>query len=600
MSVYLVILPKDELNPKQLIEKVAGSYLGLFPNVGYKTHNYIADNPSTSGSSVIWDRIDPSSSIYKSKKDGTWVVSSGINVSKSISENVVRRGGEVYYVEPVWGHYTVVRAEMYLSQFQAWNTVPAVEAIHYAQDESFIYISNRPLPIALAISRGSIDSIKMNQDFLSEYLAFGYSLTGNTIYEGVKILPADKMLNVKNGSISLQNKPSGMHSNLPLKRSQSEGAYYLKDALENSMKRSIDNMRGDKVQLRMSGGKDSRLCALLAKPYSQKFYSVNFGDLKEMETKLSVVISSYLNMPIEVTSPELMPGSSIRHKVQNQILMSDGILPSEPHTSIYLGSNPKTKNESIMLGQWPLFKGGYANSMRNSENSLKSKLISIIFPILNSVEQSKFEDLLLGWFENQESSSNLEKLYLFSRLFRSGRWMQGSFALYSRDADVLLPISDSQVTAASDTLSMYEKVSQISLYSVMDSMDSIITNMPLANSNWPVAVRDLINSYPQQSSQASSYFDNKNKEIENSSMYITRDYISAMSDKVIIDIAKEIVESPRFDVYAEKLNKYFINSVKNFASGESSTPNHMQIRIFKSAVWRLYVADVWLSLNWLK
>lgn len=263
MSVYLVVLPKkdsEELNHKDLLNKTAFEYSELFKDVGYKPYIFISDNPYKSGSVVIWDRIDPNSFFYKNS-DGVWAVSSSVNTSQSIVENMARRGGKLNYLEPVWGHYTVVRAEMYLSQFQAWNTVPAIEAIHYSEDNDYIYISNRPLPIALAMNQAITKEIQMNEDFLSEYLAFGYSISGSTIYKHVKILLPDEMLNVKNGLLSFQSKPDGMSSKFSENHTQEDAKEHLKSALERSMQRSISNMRGEKIQLRMSGGKDSRLCS---------------------------------------------------------------------------------------------------------------------------------------------------------------------------------------------------------------------------------------------------------------------------------------------------------------------------------------------------
>lgn len=600
MSVYLVILPKkdsEELNHKNLLKRTAFEYSELFREIGYKPYTFISDNLYNSGSVIIWDRIDPNSFFYKSS-NGVWTVSSSTNVSQNIAENTCRRGGELNYLQPVWGHYTVVRAEMYLSQFQAWNTIPAIEAIHYAEDDNYIYISNRPLPIALAMSQGVVEEINMNKDFLAEYLAFGYSISGDTTYENVKILSPNKMLNVKNGSLSFKNSPCGMASKLSVDHSQEEAKDYLKTALENSMNRSIKNMRGRKIQLRMSGGKDSRLCALLARPYSDKFFSVNFGDLAEMETKLSAVICDYVDIPLEITSPKLMPGDSIREKVEKQLLYSDGILPSEPHTSIYLGSDPRTDNESIMMGQWPLFKGGYANTMQNNEKVLKDKLVSIIFPILKEDEHDKFKNQLINWFNKQESSSNLEKLYLFSRTFRSGRWMQSSVALCSRSADVLFPISDSEVTVVSDALTMFEKVSQVTLYSVMNIFDNYVTHLPLANSGWPAGTRSLIEKSPNHGLVTD--IQDKLKELEGRTKYVEEDYISTMSNEVIFEITGEIVKSPRYGNYKKILNSYFIDAIESCSETEMLVPANMHKRIFKSALWRLYVADVWLSEIWLK
>ncbi|WP_440464613.1 hypothetical protein [Psychrobacter sp. ASPA161_6] len=597
MSIYLVVLPKIESNNshlESLLKKVAVGYSELFSDIDYKYHLYMPDNPYKSGSLIVWDRIDPASFFHKNS-NGVWAISSSTNVSKNIAEQTTRRGGELQYLKPIWGHYTVTRAELYLSQFQAWNTVPAIESIHYAEDDNYIYVSNRPLPIALAMSKGVIKDVIFNTDFLAEYLAFGYSITGNTTYKGVKILHPNKMLNVIRGHISFKDAPLFIESTLPVEHTQEEARQHLKLALENAMKRSISNMRGRKIQLRMSGGKDSRLCALLAQPYKSKFFAVNFGKMEEEETDLSAIICNYVNIPLEITSPKLISGNSIKEKVENLLMLSDGILPSEPHTAIYVGSEPRTDNESIMMGQWPLFKGGYANSMKNDEKVLKEKLTSIIYPIFEKTHYDYFQNYILDWMNQTSASSNLEKLYLFSRTFRSGRWLQSNVALLSRDADVLYPISDAEVTAVSDALTMFEKVSQSALYSVMDSMDNYITHLPLANSRWPAGTSASIGDKLNDAT-----IEDLSKNLEIPPKYVTREYISAMSDKTIFELAKQIQNSIRLKDYKEILSCDFIEAVSKSALGTIQPPSNMHLRNFKSAIWRLFIADVWLSENWLK
>lgn len=597
MSVYLVVLPKNESKDpslESLLNTVAVNYSDLFSGFNYKHHIHMSDNPYKSGSLIIWDRIDPASFFYKNG-DGVWVISSSTNVSKSIAEQVTRRGGELHYIKPVWGHYTVTRAELYLSQFQAWNTVPAIESIHYSEDDDYIYVSNRPLPIALAMSKGVTKDVVFNTDFLAEYLAFGYSITGNTTYKGVKILHPNKMLNVIHGRLSFKDAPLFTKSTLPVKHTQEEAQQHLKFALESAMKRSIDNMRGDRVQLRMSGGKDSRLCTLLALPYKSKFFAVNFGKMGEEETDLSAIICDYVDISLEITSPKLMSGDSIKEKAEKILMLSDGILPSEPHTAIYVGSEPRSDNESIMMGQWPLFKGGYANSMKNDENILKEKLTNIIYPIFEKTHYEYFQNYILDWVDQTSASSHLEKLYLFSRTFRSGRWLQSSVALLSRDADVLYPISDAEVTAVSDALTMFEKVSQNTLYSVMNSMDSYITHLPLANSRWPAGTKD--STYEKFNDTTIEYLYEK---LKNPPKYISREYISAMSDETICELARQILNSPRLSDYEKILNPEFIEALSKSISDVIQSPPNMHLRNFKSAIWRLFIADVWLSKTWLK
>lgn len=603
MSVFLAVIPKnieDKVDEDQvsILDKISASYTEIFKDVTYLTCKLHGTGSSNSGHVLIWDRIDPKSLFACNEQEGIWTVSSSMNVSKSVIDNVSRRGGRLQYIDPVWGHYTVLRAEYHMNQFQAWNTIPALEAINFAEDNKFIYISNMPLAIALAIAKGEMRKIQLNEEFLSEYLAFGYSLSGNTGFKDVYILPPTQMLNINNGVITFEPSPSGLHTTLPEKHSEEEGAEHLLFALKNSMERSISQMRGQKIQLHMSGGKDSRLCALLAQPYNKNFYSVTFGQLGELESSIAAVISDKVGIPIEITSARLSEGKTLRQKVASTVRYTDGILPSEPHLALFIRTIPKTENESIMEGQWPLFKGGEVKRMKKKEDRIKQTLLKIPLPILNSNEMAYYSKFLMNWYLNVEAKTNLEKLYLFSREFRSGRWLQGNVAMFSRHTDVLYPICDSEVTAVTDALTLVEKVSQTTLYYVMNSLNSNITHLPLANSKWPAHTNSKVEKFLIEKPVKNIYDEFLNIKIKPN--FIHQESIDSLSLDVIAEISRDILDSERFLNYAKILNENFIDALLKASGGIISPPMDMPDKLFKSAIWRLFVADVWLSKIWLE
>lgn len=603
MSVFLAVIPKDveslsHTKHNRILEKVSNTYSELFKEVKYKYSKLSFEKFPNTGNIILWDRVDPNSLFCCSEEQNVWTVSSSMNVSESILHNVSRRGGDLQYINPVWGHYTVLRAEYHMNQFQAWNTIPALEAINFAEDDNFVYVSNMPLTIALAMAEGDARNIKLNEDYISEYLAFGYSLSGKTGFKDVYVLPPTQMLNVNKGTISFERSPSGLNAALSENHSQEEGAEHLLLALQNSMKRSISQMRGEKIQLHMSGGKDSRLCALLAQPYNEKFYSVTFGQLGETESSVAAIISDKVGIPIEITSPKLSEGKNLKQKVASTIRYTDGILPSEPHLSLFIRTMPKTENESIMEGQWPLFKGGAVKNMRKKEIRIKQTLLNIPLPILNSHEMDSHNAFLLHWYSNVKAKTNLEKLYLFSREFRSGRWLQGNVAMFSRHTDVLYPICDSEVTAVSDALTLVEKVSQTTLYDVMNSLSPGITHLPLANSKWPAHTNNKAEEFLSKSTQID--IRNEFSNLKRKPNLVHQESIESLSVNIISEISRSIIDSKNFLDYTKILNENFIESLRKASGGIMSPPLDMPDKLFKSAIWRLFVVDVWLSKSWLE
>lgn len=602
MSIYLVIIPKSKSEVsvseglRELIDKVSKEYSRRVERFGYKFHSLDYLGSDYENVALVWDQLNPSDYFFKNKD--LWVLTSGMALPGEIAQKVVRRGGRVQYADPVWGHYTVVRNELNMGQLQAWGTVPAIEGVNYGEDEDFIFISNRPFPIALALAKGVSKSIRLNYEFAIEYLAFGYSVTGNTGFEGVSILHPDKMMKVDNGKISFGESPLIANVGLLPGYSFEEGVDALLCALQNSMERAVKQLRGEKIQLRMSGGKDARLCAQLTKPYKNIFTGVTFGKPGELESSIAAIVSCNLGIELDITSPQAIPLPSFQERVERVLDLSDGILPSEPHTSIYEGANPASKAEGIMLGQWPLFKGGYAKRMRYSDHAVREKLQSIISPFVVGPGLKKYRAYIDSWLSSQGSQNTIEKLYLFSRQFRSGRWLQGNVALYSKDADVLYPLSDSEVASVSDALSIFDKVSQKTLFFVMERLDKRIARLPLGGDDWPFSLGEGRGEPAWYGLSDEQIVHAEVKRLVGSPNFKQVDYVESLSFNVISEISKLILCSDKIFYYKSILRDDFVIFMEKAAGGEVDIPDGNSLRACGSFLWRLYVLDVWFKQRW--
>src|SRR5699024_168123 len=149
-----------------------------------------------------------------------------------------------------------------------------------------------------------------------------------------------------------------------------EGAGALQSALTGAAKRAFKDFNGDSVQLRMSGGKDSRLLLGMMRGLGLPIYGLTFGRPTDEETRVAQVLCREANIPLEITAPKSIPEETLSSKIDRTILLSDGLPASEPHTSLYEGSSPRQPGDAITLGQWPLMKGGQAKKFSYSDESL--------------------------------------------------------------------------------------------------------------------------------------------------------------------------------------------------------------------------------------
>lgn len=610
MSIYLVAVPKKKLRStmtddladhnSELLRRCFQKYRSL---VGDHYHSKVKiSSPGQHGTASIgvWKRQSESNRIV-TKKDW-WAHSSGQDVSEFLLEKVARRGGGVVYTNPVWGSYTAIWGERYRDRVTLWNTIPALEAVHYAETEDYVFASNRPLLAAVARADGEALPVALETDFLDRYLMFGFSLDAVSPFEGVSTIAVDEALDIDGGEVKIISRPAGLIANLPNFHSEEEAVKALAVALKDSTQRALENFSGKNVQLRMSGGKDSRLLLGLVKDSDHSVYGLTFGKPGDEEVRVAHQLCRAADKHLEVTAPVPVDRPSLAEKVDRTILMSDGIPASEPHTSIYYGSSPRVDGDAIMLGQWPLMKGGQAKKLRYSEVGLQNALRRQAGWFVNDELRARYADFLEQWQREVETSNDLEYLYLFARNFRSGRWLHAHIILYERDAVIAYPIADEEVAAISDAMTMTEKVSQRVLFNALELIWPEANRIPLSNGNkWRFKGsrpdEDLGNDssaqcYAEVPLHESDAYLHVDPRLEDS---IAIEY----TKEVGIQMAKELSQSDNWELLVSKVTPEFGVIMEAAANGELCVPEKSSQREIVKFIWRLYVADRWLRKEWL-
>lgn len=606
---FLCIIPKFErtalieetqiyITVQALVRSVEMSYSD-YRGEGYKAPRIVKASANATAFIAIWDRQGESGDGSYCSAGDRWVASSGHKVAQSIHRDVVLAGGRLRYVDPVWGSYAVVVGERYTDRITAWNTAPALESIHYGENTDYVFISNRPILAALARAHGNTNNLDLSDDYLSEYLAFGYSVSGQTPFLGIHTSPVDSAVSVVKGRLHLEPAPGGLNSTLAPDHTQDEGAEALAQALTSAMDRTQDDISGSNLQIRLSGGKDSRLILGLVRGREINAHAITYGVESDAEVAIAAKVAAMANVPHRFGTPLLSAGTSTSEQTLSTILECGGIPPSEPHLVINAGSAPDKINDAIMLGQWPLFKGGMAKVVRYPQGGIEKTLRGQIASMVGQDVRSHHEDALWSWSNNVHASSELEKLYLFARQFRSGRYLHSHISHYARDAKIAYPISDAEVTAVSDILTMYEKISQKSLFLAMREIWPESLSIPLHGSTWRFEVggpTDISGpDYSARQEKREGYAPEKDYRRDGSAP-------SAYDSSMIDALCREIVSSPRWDKLSPMLTKTMYQSITSSAQeleGWQFTEQAYTTKEFAKYVWRVYVADKWLSRDWM-
>lgn len=524
-----------------------------------------------------------------------WCVSAGSDVDAALRASVRRRAGRLVYDQPVWGQYATVFGERYVDRMTAWNTVPALEAIHWAETPEFVYVSNRPLLAALAGVSGARSAVQLSTEYLTEYLLYGYSISGQTPFAGVTTVPVNRALEVNRGRVRLVDIPTGLEGPLPVTHSPDEGAEALAAALTSAMDRTVAGLAGRPLQLRMSGGKDSRLLLGLLQKHDVDVQAVTFGRPTDPDVRLAQRMTEATGTCHEYRIPTLAPAETLAEQVALTVAASGGIPASEPHTSRYRATESARPGEAIMLGQWPLTKGGMAKRVRYAEGAIWDVLRDQGGKLLKDGVREEADASLYRWFTEVPAANDLEKLYLFAREFRSGRYLQAHIAQYSGEAQIAYPISDAEVAAVCDALSMVEKVSERALFSALSRVWPEVMAVPLDRSVWRFEAggADPELSGPHYESRTTPL-----PEVAPEPVGTTRP--SEYSTTLATQLAQEITASDRQGLFASLIDQPVWAALEiAAATGRLDVPDGMSRMELIKYFWRIYVADVWLSRRWL-
>lgn len=525
-----------------------------------------------------------------------WAISGGHQVGQELVDNVRPRGGKLVYARPIWGHYAAVFGTNNRSQVFAWNTTPALEAVHWGATEDYVVITNRPLLAALCLSVINENSQpSLSYDYLVEYLLYGYSLTGKTPFDGIYTLSVNNGLTVTNGRVSLTELPIGMQSELAADHTLSDAVEALSAALVNSMDRTQRQLAGRPVQLRLSGGKDSRLLLALMRNRDIDYRTVTFGSESNIDVKLANILNSMAHAKGEVRAPRPNTGTSISERIETTIRESGGLPPSEPHTAQYRGADPESPREAVMMGQWPLYKGGLATKMRLTSQQIKQTLVRQGGALVNKESRAPYDAAVLEWADRATLGHDLESLYLFAREFRSGRYLHAHVSQFSSSAMIAYPIADAEIAAVCDALTMYEKVSEKALFGALQRIWPEIMKVPLDRSRWRFEAngKDSELSGPWYSHRYDAVPDVKPQR-----KTTVESVVAEYSDEAIIEMSSYLARSNNFEFLLQFLSEDLRTAIRSASEGEISTI--MPKRTLAKFVWRVCAAEVWLSRKWMQ
>lgn len=609
MAILLGIIPKQESSRTlrkltAIVKSVERTYAPYLGQRYVKKPQIFYDVTSAGGAMMQWYPEGDKDSFVMRK--GRWAAATAPKTAARLLDGVSTAGGNIRMSEDAHGSYAAIRGDRSTDRVMAWNTVPTLEAIHYGQDRDFIYLSNRPLTIAIGLAANARRRVRPSREYLLEYLNFGFSVNGNTPFEGVSVLHPRQALSIGRGRLQLVAPPSGHEATLkPAEDARHTGASELVAALRAATQRLLEAQPGEHIQLRLSGGIDSRLLlGLLREHPGLSITAVCQGSADSEEVMVAAQLAELAGVELIVKTPELIDPSGFVSSMRNSISEAQGMIPSEALVSPYAVADPFNVGESLAAGQWPLFKGVLERTADNALDAawrlLGERSSRILAPRHNAESQAVIED----WAASIPADTNLEVLYMWGRDIRSSRYLQPHAIQLDRDSTIFYPYVDTQVTAVADSLPIMNRMRQITTYLAVREVWPEALRVPLANDG-----RFRFESAQPLEGISDEYYVERTGTPRPYTGEVNESAFDKVADRhffetPITSAAKYVTASPRW----RELRRYLdveIREIVEFAATVSEKtargryPEGRSARWMRLITWRLVLADLWLEGEWL-
>lgn len=502
-------------------------------------------------------------------------------------------GGPIFD-SSVGGTFAAIRNFWHTDRVVAWTSRPAVKKIYWVSLDSGIVISSDPLLCASFRAWESRKSIELNCEYLRDYLAFGYSLTGSTPYRSVEVLGPEEALVISRNCIttvrkSYYNKPD-MANKDELSKS---GA--LRDSLVQVISAGVTD---EKPLLRLSGGKDSR--SLLAGLVGANVDATTQTRSAHADTEHEIAkrLAGAVGYDFVRTVPQLAVSGDVRMSVVQTLGRTRGLGLAEAHQTMYEGASPIVKGQALLMGHSHIQRGGFAHKMKNTlEESTRI--------LRNQVAAETSNDLLEGsrayidnWIKDAWTDNPLELQYEFHVQHRAGSYVSGHYNDYSSEATLLYPMLDQSFVSLCDQLNMFDKVSERLVFLMIRSLSEELLRIPLKDGQWRFEAdgpKDISGLF---------YADRALTEVKVEDSYRTPDAYFSLNGPSLTWACLNLRAEPGYSFVRSFLSSELCDLIESddpdrLIRSVSSQSGSRNFDNFRKMIWRTYAATIWLTGEWL-
>jgi hypothetical protein len=324
-----------------------------------------------------------------------------------------------------------------------WSTRPSLRVVAAARAPQGWVLGTRPR-LVHALTR-AFQAPSLDLGYVRAVLS-GWSLADHTPYEGTSLLPVDMLWRVQSGTRTTEGHPTA-----PFQREQRSirrQRVLYRDALRSAVE-PLRSLRG--FELRLSGGKDSRLmAAVIAERGILPSTVICQGPPDLPEVRVAREVATRLGWSLKQAQPEFGYRGGMFATARYNLALADGFFATEPrHIGFPVHSLVGDAGPGLVVGHMELQKGGWAKTPKDTrEGALAlcrrkvARLRGAIAPELTEAAHRMVDE----YADTVQPEDPAEYGYLLNYRFRVGRWLTSHMLSHSKEFLPVYPLVEEKVT----------------------------------------------------------------------------------------------------------------------------------------------------------
>lgn len=517
--------------------------------------------------------------------------------AEEVSESYFLKNGRLYLSDAAPGTFLAASFRKADGSLVGFASRPCAMPGYYYNGEEIFVMSSDAIVVAVLAELLDRKSIRLSREYAIDYLSWGYTYREQSPFEDVQALPLGTYLVVRGiGNVVVRE-----YSRTNLVDFDGASTSERARCLSESLAASIDRIpESELVNLRLSGGKDSRVLLSALAGGNKKFVTETRGKQSDLEVAIASELANRVGAKHIVSSVAMASPNGLLDSTLMSIQRMAGHLSAEPQQIMFEGARPQHVGQYLMMGHSHIQRGGFARTMRNDPKLTLGSLKSQCTPFVSDELKNLSDVWVSEWYSGQSFANYIEPLYELHVRKRASYYLVPQYRDYSNVAKLHYPLIGHDFVSKCDALSVFDRVSeQVIFLAAVDQLNSIM-DVPLCDDLWNFDRNGKGEILPSQYEARTSEF----KIPEVGGAKSGGDLYNSASVASLNAALKYIADSDELGFLLRTCSAEVgeLLSAKDYVKPleQLKSKDRLRFDLLRRFIWRMYAVSVWSTRSWLK